>query len=290
MKGAWSSASDSVTPVPEDANVTNHVFHAPYFGITYALPQDWIEDYKGPPPSDTGRYVLAQLATTESFKGSAPGSILITAQDLFFAAGGASSAAELVKSAWDNLQVDYKVETPPTKTAIAGRPFTYFAYRSPAAEMHWYVLATDARCHVVEMVLSSRDSTLLKSLMQDLGKKKLFAASNSPEGDGANADPVCVKDYARDENLLARVDPIFTEHRFNPVPVRIIINKEGRIRHIHFLSAFPDQAKAISDALGQWEFKPYRVNGEPAEVETGILFGLAKPFPPSRAPKPGFVY
>jgi len=26
VKGAWSSASDSVTPVPEDGNVTNNVF------------------------------------------------------------------------------------------------------------------------------------------------------------------------------------------------------------------------------------------------------------------------
>jgi hypothetical protein len=65
------------------------------------------------------------------------------------------------------------------------------------------------------------------------------------------------------------------------VPVRIIIDKEGRVKHIHFLSAFPDQAKAISDALGQWRFKPYRVNGKVVEVETGILFG--RPASPRRA-------
>jgi Gram-negative bacterial TonB protein C-terminal len=75
---------------------------------------------------------------------------------------------------------------------------------------------------------------------------------------------------------MARVDPVFIEHRFNPVPVRIIIDKRGRIEHIHFLSAFPDQAKAISDALSQWRFKPYLRNGEPVEVETGLLFGAAQ--------------
>ena len=36
--------------------------------------------------------------------------------------------------------------------------------------------------------------------------------------------------------MISRVDPIFTEHRFNPVPVRIIIDKEGKVRHIHFVA------------------------------------------------------
>ena len=52
VKGAWSSASDSVTPVPDGGNVVNHVFRDEYFGMTYALPPDWTEKYKGPPPSD----------------------------------------------------------------------------------------------------------------------------------------------------------------------------------------------------------------------------------------------
>ena len=75
--------------------------------------------------------------------------------------------------------------------------------------------------------------------------------------------------------MIARVDPVFTEHRFNPVPVRIIIDKEGKVKHIHFLSAFPDQAKAITDAFKQWKFKPYLRERQPAEVETGIMFGRA---------------
>ena len=92
---------------------------------------------------------------------------------------------------------------------------------------------------------------------------------------GGEAVPVCIADYARDENLITRVDPIFAEHKFNSVPVRIIVDREGKVRHIHFLSAFPDQAKAITDALGRWKFKPYKLDGHPVEVETGILFGRA---------------
>src|SRR5712691_7021736 len=79
VKGARSSASDSVTPIPEGGNVANNIFSDPYFGMTYPVPPDWSEKYKGPPPSDNGRYVLAQITPMPSFKGPARGTILITA-------------------------------------------------------------------------------------------------------------------------------------------------------------------------------------------------------------------
>jgi len=85
--------------------------------------------------------------------------------------------------------------------------------------------------------------------------------------------PLCLKDFATPATVLEREDPVFSEPRFNPVPVRIVIDKEGKVKHIHFLSAFPEQAKSIGDALLQWRFKPYLLRGQPVEVETGLLFG-----------------
>src|ERR1700685_538177 len=217
VKGAWSSASDSVTPVPEGSAVTNNVFRDPYFGMTYALPKDWIEKYKGPPPSESGRYVLAQISPSDTFKGPARGSILITADDMFFTTLPATNVLELVNYSKDNLQADYKLELPPTSTKIGGRPFTFFAYRSPVAELHWYVLATESRCHIVELVLSSRDTKLLESLMLDLNKMELPAEANRTGAIGGDQVPVCIQDYAHG-NVITRVDPVFTERRFNAVP------------------------------------------------------------------------
>jgi hypothetical protein len=104
---------------------------------------------------------------------------------------------------------------------------------------------------------------------------QLPAEADPTAGTGGGDVPVCIKDYADSGNLITRVDPVFTEHRFNAVPVRIIIDKEGKVKHIHFLSAFPDQAKAITDAFKQWKFKPYMRDRRPVEVETGIMFGSA---------------
>jgi hypothetical protein len=273
VKGAWSSASDSVTPVPEGGSVAHNAFTNQYFGMDFPLPSDWEEKYKGPPPSDSGRYVLLQLRPSDTFKGPARGTVLITAQDLFFTLLPANHALDLVNYSKDHLQDDYKVEMPPTPTKIADRPFTFFAYWSPVAELHWYVLATEIRCHAVQVVLSSRDTKLLEKLVLDMNKMKLPADAGLLTRTGGSGDPVCIKDYARDGNMITRVDPVFSDHKFNPVPVRIIIDKEGKVKHIHFLSAFPDQAKAITDVMSQWKFKPYLRDGKPVEVETGILFG-----------------
>ena len=66
---------------------------------------------------------------------------------------------------------DYKLEVSPKQTNIAGRPFTFYAYQSPVAQLHWYVLATEIRCHAVEFVLTSRDTKLLESLLADMPRE-----------------------------------------------------------------------------------------------------------------------
>ena len=278
VKGAWSSSSDSATPVPEGTRVVNGALSNPYFGMSYTLPPGWTKGYDGPPPSDSGRYVVAQLRAADPRTG-AKGNILISAQDMFFTPLPASNALQLINFMKEKLPAEYKPEEAPTPTRIAGRPFTFFAYWSPVAQLHWYVVATQIRCHAIEIVLTSRDTKLLGSLLLDLDKVTLPPEADPTTGTGGGDFPLCVKDYASGRNLLNRVDPIFTEHRANAVPVRIIINTHGKVRHIHYLSAFPEQAKAVTDALSQWRFKPYLKDGHAVEVETGIMFGDSPHFP-----------
>jgi hypothetical protein len=275
VKGAWSSASDSVTPLPENGKVANSVYTNRYFGLTYPLSPDWTEKYSGPPPSDSGFYVLAQIRPAETFKGTGRGSILIAAQDLFFTLTPVRNALELIYYNKDGLNADYKVEQPPTPVTIANHSFVRYDYGSPVAEIHWHVLATQIRCHMVQFVFTSRDTKLAEGLIEEMNKMSLPAEAGLASGTGGSDVPVCIKDYASGENVMERIDPVFAERRFNPVPVRIIIDKEGKVKHIHFLSAYPDQAKAITDSLFQWRFKPHLRDGKPVEVETGIMFGHA---------------
>ena len=274
VKGAWSSASDS-SPVPEGGTINHNVYRNQYFGISYPLPPDWIQKYAGPPPSDTGSYVLAELSRPDSYKGNGRGNITITAHDMFFTPLPVGNATQLVNYTKARLQSDYQLEPERMQTEVPRHTFASLAYWSPVAELHWYVLATEIRCHTVEFVFMNRDQPTLESAVLKASKMKLPKEATPKGGTDGSGVPVCIRDYASGENVIERVDPVFSEQRFNPVPVRIVIDKQGKVKHIHFLSAFPDQAKAIRNALSHWRFKPHRRNGQLVEVETGIMFGHA---------------
>jgi hypothetical protein len=274
VKGAVASATDSTTPLPESGVLNEKIYTNAYFDFSYALPPEWREKYVGPPPSDSGYYVLAQLEPTKALHGAKTGTIMITAQDLFFSRNGVSTAQEMVsfrKGSLATSGADYVVERQPTQVSIAGHTFYRLDYTSPVAELHWYTLTTQIRCHTVEFMMTSRDTTLLEGLVQSIEKIQHVPP---PPGASAPVAPVCIKNYAEGNNVLHRVTPVLTDRKFNPIPVRITIDRYGKVKHIHVISAFPDQAKTITEALLQWEFKPYVRNGEPQEVETGLMFGV----------------
>jgi hypothetical protein len=273
VKGAVPGATDGSTPLPEGGVVNERTYTNQYFDFSYPLPLGWHEKYVGPPPSDSGYYVLAQLEPTKALQGAKAGTILIGAQDLFFARSAVRSAQDVVslrKASLTTSGADYTLEKQPTEVAIAGRVFYRMDYMSPAAELHWYTLTTEIRCHSIEFTLTSRDPALLETLAQAIEK---FKPAPAPPGMSAPATPVCIKDYATGSNVTHRVTPVLTDRKFNAIPVRLIIDRDGRVKHVHVISAFPDQAKVITDALIQWEFKPLIRNGQSVEVETGLLFG-----------------
>ncbi len=273
VKGAAPSATDSVTPVPESGTLADSLYSSKYFRLQYALPSGWSQVYSGPPPSDTGYYVLAQLRPGDASAEKDRATLLITAQDLFFTLKPASNALALINSTTNTLRAEYELERPPTAVTVAHHPFVRFDYYSPVAQLHWYVLSTEVRCHMIQFVFTGSDSELLETLIHETDKMKLPAETNPTTGTGGNDVPVCIQNYARGDNVIERVDPLLTDRRFNPIPVRIVIAKDGKVKHIHFLSAFPDQARSITEALQQWRFKRYLQDGRPTEVETGIMFG-----------------
>lgn len=217
--------------------------------------------------------MLTQIDPGPEFKGPNPGTILISAQDLFFSPVPAENALSLIQFKKSRLTSDIKLEHGPEEVKIANHSFIRFDYMSPVAELHWYTLATEIRCHEVEFLLTSRDTQLLDSLVENMNGMKLPDDAAPAAGQGGDLHPVCIKGYASGDNVLQRVEPVLTGHKFNPIPVRIIIDKYGKVKHVHVISAFPDESRAITDALLQWEFRPYRVNGEAVGVETGIMLG-----------------
>ena len=54
------------------------------------------------------------------------------------------------------------------------------------------------------------------------------------------------------------------------VVLQVVIGKDGTVQNLHVLSGHPMLNQAAIDAVRQWRYKPYRVNGEPVEADTQI--------------------
>ncbi|HYM76822.1 MAG TPA: TonB family protein [Candidatus Dormibacteraeota bacterium] len=66
-------------------------------------------------------------------------------------------------------------------------------------------------------------------------------------------------------------------HIEGTVELQATISKEGAITHIKVLSGDPQLTKAASDAVKQWKYKPYLLNGEPVEIQTEVTVNFKMP-------------
>jgi hypothetical protein len=123
VKGAWYSSSDAVTPTPEGGKVTASAYDSAYFDLSYPLANRWRQKYEGPPPSESGYYVLAELSPANASKGGSRGTLMIGAQDMFFTPVPARNALELVNFTKTHLKADYVVARQPAQVSVAGHSF-----------------------------------------------------------------------------------------------------------------------------------------------------------------------
>jgi len=76
-------------------------------------------------------------------------------------------------------------------------------------------------------------------------------------------------------NLIRRVEPQYPPiakqiHLEGSVILKAIISREGNIERLEVASGPGVLALAAKEAVGQWKYRPYLLNGEPIEVETEI--------------------
>lgn len=55
------------------------------------------------------------------------------------------------------------------------------------------------------------------------------------------------------------------------VVLHAVISKDGSIEGLTLISGHPMLAPAAIDAVKQWKYKPYLLNGEPVEVDTEVM-------------------
>jgi hypothetical protein len=261
-----SGAAVSGMSVPEDGAVTTGRYINKYFDLSFVVPEGLTAGLAGPEPSEAGYYALTSLVPVDE----SGGAILIAAQDKFFAPKPhdniAAEAGDFrdAMARLDGMTIDHE----PSETNIAG----YLMQRIDFSGVGLYrsTFVTEIRCHFVSFNLTARSPELLASLATSLS-----GLSSAAGPDAAPSVPLCVKDYAVAENILLRVEPAAVGPKFRPIPVRIVIDSEGSVKHVHVIHASDEQRSSIEQALRQWKLKPPRVDGKAVEIETGLIFRFA---------------
>jgi periplasmic protein TonB len=82
--------------------------------------------------------------------------------------------------------------------------------------------------------------------------------------------------------LIKKVAPVYPAaalamHKHGAVELLAKVGKDGSISSVQVLSGDPALAKSASDAVKQWKYHPYLLNGEPVEIETQITVNFNAP-------------
>ena len=75
--------------------------------------------------------------------------------------------------------------------------------------------------------------------------------------------------------VIRKVEPVYPKIGLaaritGVVLLKAIISKDGEIKELQVVSGHPVLVPAAIDAVKQWRYRPYLLNGEPVEVETNI--------------------
>jgi protein TonB len=82
--------------------------------------------------------------------------------------------------------------------------------------------------------------------------------------------------------ILKRVQPVYPQQALQmrvhgAVQLQAEISKTGAISNIKVLSGDAVLARAAVQAVSQWKYKPYFLNGEPVDIQTQITVNFKLP-------------
>jgi TonB family protein len=111
---------------------------------------------------------------------------------------------------------------------------------------------------------------------------KAGIVSNSDQTGISGGDVSDMSPEMARQHLIHRVEPQYPEaarsqHIQGPVTLNTVVGEDGRVRSATVLSGDSTLAAAALDAVRQWRFKPYRVNGRAREFTTQITVNFRLP-------------
>ena len=114
-------------------------------------------------------------------------------------------------------------------------------------------------------------------------------AAGSEQSSSKTTGPVSVSVDVMQNHILHKVPPMYPEDAKKAriqgkVVLDAVISKTGEVEQLKVVSGPKELQQSSLDAVRQWTYKPYLLNGEPVEVKTtiNVIYTLASP----KAPNP----
>ncbi|GAC1429473.1 MAG: hypothetical protein NVS1B11_04640 [Terriglobales bacterium] len=109
-----------------------------------------------------------------------------------------------------------------------------------------------------------------------------IVTSNPPLPTVTSPETVRVSQGYAQALLLKKVPPIYPRGAIQirlqgSVQLQATISKDGTVSNLRTLAGDPLLARAAADAVKQWEYKPYYLNGQPVEMQTLIVVNFKLP-------------
>ena len=136
-----------------------------------------------------------------------------------------------------------------------------------------------------------RVETTIRVEFVDRSRTEGDASAAAPESSQSPGAPLQIVNQMLEGHILRKVPPVYPplarQARIQgTMTLRVIINQLGDVRDVQLLSGHPMLAPAAIEAVKQWKYAPYELNGEAVEVETDVQvnFRLADDPPPQGTP------
>jgi TonB family protein len=154
--------------------------------------------------------------------------------------------------------------------------FTY-DYGSVTTEFN-HIVKVQQRYLAHEVIVSYGKRRLLSVTVDPIATLDPSDPALTPPADATfvKLDKVQIGSGIMTGNLLKKQIPVYPqeakwEHISGTVLLQATIGKDGKIHDLRVvLSPSPLLAESALQAVSQWEYKPYLLNGEPVEVETTV--------------------
>ena len=105
-------------------------------------------------------------------------------------------------------------------------------------------------------------------------------ASKGPDSTLSSMEPVALPEASVRQLLAQSVDPQYpaaAHGQKGSVVLQVLIGRDGAVQDAKFMQGSFLFARSAIDAVKQWQFKPYSMNGRPLSVQSTITLYFKPP-------------